>query len=361
MRRRFFILGICIFFITVILTGCSANINIVNNPEKEEKNENSSEENVQKALSETEGFDDDFYYSDSKYSSSYIDLGDKYYYIIYGLDDDQNVTWTYETKIQDVNTYTNYINSYDEELVFVIEDGTLIALDMDSGEVLWRLENENLVNNDYYVRDNGNIDIIYGEDTKKYISVDKEGNVVNRVNLAEYGPDLSDSYWFNYENESEIVITASDAEDYREKMKVKINVDTSEVSVEKYEYTDVTEDILVGKSISNGFYESYFFNSDGTVVISRDDYYEKFSVIRYTGTWKIEDGMLKIHANEAVVAYNGDYITNEDGTQVMVNYEEKSMPANFERESSIYYCPNYNGQEKIYLDGEFYSFLEAVG
>lgn len=360
MRIKIFILGIFIFIISASLTGCTTNINDSKNNQIE-NNTSNNEFDIKKTQTDIEE-SEEMYYENSKYSYSYIDLGNKYYTIIYGLDDNQNITWTYETPIANSEEYSIWVDSYNDELIYVINAGTLFALDMESGEVKWRVEDENIVNSDYVVREDGTMDIIFGvEDAKRFISVDKNGTVLKNMDLSKYNSEVSDVFWFNNFQENELVLIASANDDFRDKLKVKINLDNYEVNLEKYEYKDVTEDLLIGKTISNGYYESYFFNSDGTVVISRDDFYEKFSVIRYTGTWKLEDGMLKIKTTEAVVAYNGDYITDVDGKQALVNYDEKSVPADIERECIIYYCPNYQGSEKIYLDGEFYSFLEPVG
>lgn len=359
MKVRFFILGIFIFFISVILTGCTANINVSDNSQQE--NDTSINEfNIKNAQTDMEEYED-IDYEDTKFSYSYIDLGSKFYNIIYGLDDNQNVTWTYETPIASSEENTSWIDSYNNELIYVIDAGSLYALDMESGEVKWRVEDENIIKADYSIREDGTIDIIFGEEAKRFIRVDKNGTILKNMDLSKYTSEVSDVFWLNNFQENEAILVASDNNDFRDKLKIRINLDNYEVTLEKIEYQDVTSDLLVGKTISNEYYGSYLFNADGTIVISRDDSYEKFSIIRYTGTWTLEDGVLKINANEAVIAYNGDYITNEDGEKVLVNYDEKSVPVDKERESSIYYCPNYQGEEKIYLYGDFYSFLEPVG
>ena len=358
MKLRVFILGCIIFFISIILTGCTANINITSDTNKTEDKVSSDEEFETEECFEITDEEDCF--EEEKYQSVYIDLGDKYYNIIYGLDENKNATWTYETAISEIDKYATSINQYKDELIYVIDNGILLALDMESGEVLWRLENEELVNVDCLVRKNGIIDCVYGEKSKLFMSVDTAGNVLKKIDLSEYNTEENEIFWFDYFQENEVVITTSNAEDFRDDMKIKIDLNTYEVSFEKYEYNEVTEDLLAGKIISNECYESYIFNNDGTVVIQRDDIYEKFCLIRLNGTWKLEDGMLKIHVNEAVVAYNATVDTNENGDNILVDYQEKVVPANFERDGVIYYCPNYEGEPKIYLDGSFLKYIEAV-
>ena len=359
MKIKFCILGMVIILFSLFLTGCTETINVTNNKNVQEND--TKNEFVSKKIQADNEECEDMYYEDSKFSYSYIDLGNKYYNIIYGLDDNQNVTWTYETKILNSDEYSIWVDSYNDELIYVIDAGTLFALDMESGEVKWRVEDEKIVNADYCVRENGIIDIIFGENSKRFISVDKDGTVLKNMDLSKYNSEVSDVYWFNSFQENELIITASTNDDFRDRLKLKINLDNYEVNMEKYEYNVVTEDLLVGKTISCGYYESYFFNNDGTVVISRNDLLERFSVIRYNGTWKLEDGMLKINVNEAVIAYDGDYEINQDGERILVNYTEKVMEANFDRESTIYYCPNYDGEDCIYIDGEFYKYIDPVG
>ena len=118
--RKIFILS-AIIFICFGLTGCALNFE-KENKEKLAKVEDNREVVIEdmsedEYLAEEEGFEY------SKINFSNIDLGNSYYYIIYGEDEDYNTVWTYETEQTRYteNTVTDYLGSYNEQVVYLIE------------------------------------------------------------------------------------------------------------------------------------------------------------------------------------------------------------------------------------------------
>lgn len=355
--------NICFFSVLIIcmclfLTGCTVNFNVNNGKE------NNVQNNVENELELLDGCEDIYYYNE-KVQASYVDLGSKYYYVIYENDDTTDYSWTYETELTENDNYSGMIDVYNDEIVYIVDNGKLLALSIENADILWKIDDENLINPYFQVRENGIIDIVFDDnESQKFISVDSTGNILKKIDISEYKEDLENVYWFtefDYDANVFSVIAASNDSFYNE-MKININLDNYKVEVKKYEYQKITADMLIGKTLFSEYNDTLYFNSDGTITISQNgDVYDKYSIIRYNGTWNVDDGILKIKSTEVVVAYDGYYDEGENGERVLAGYEEKVVPADREEEKEAYYCADYDGKEYVFLDSMIYELVEPKG
>lgn len=320
--------------------------------------------------------DDSFYTVDDRVSWSHIDLGNNYYFVIYGYDEDGNTTWTYETEkcvyTEDMMT-TTYLGCYDKAVVFVVDNGKIVALDYDEGTILWKFDDSLIINPLYDMRDDGVLYVVYNDNTSsksniRLLIIDIEGNIIAAKNLGKENSELANKLtneFFIEFNEDEIALLhykEDSQEFFIEDSIIHISLKDYSVNVEELETKNVKKEDLIGKTLIADFGSMYYFNKDGTYQeITDSNYIEKYTVLRKSGTWSIKNDVIKLTVTDEVIAEGGHY-EYDSGDRILVDYEEKNISVNNEEyEYQIIYYPNYRGQEMIMLDGMWYSLVEPVG
>ena len=309
-------------------------------------------------------------YEESRVQYSYIDLGNSYYIIVYGHDEFGNTTWEYETEKSFYTEFraTEYLGDYNNQVVYLIDNGKLICLDVETGNINWGIEDDVLILDPYYeIRyETGNLYMVYGETLTQFLAVDMNGNVLARKDLASYEQELESipsANWRVEFEETEIrMIGATEYENYREWL-VKINLEDYSVSVKEIEHQAATKQVLNDKTLFYEYGETYYLNSDGTFeYYTNNDWIDKYSTIRESGTWKLENGKLKFHFTEEVIAEGGHYEYDSEGISYLVDWSEKSVPIDNEIVfEEVRYYPDYAGREMIGLNEILFEILEPVG
>jgi len=365
MRKR--LLFCCILFILtcLILTGCSINVNVNEGKEKKSsKDSNDKETREVASLLTEEQFD--YYYDNVDYS--YIDLGDQYYLIVFGNDDDGYTTWTYETEKtnQFFESTTEYLGCYNDKVVYLLDNGKIVFLNAKNGKCIFSYEDSSIVNYWYSINyDNGNIYFLYNENYTSFLALDKHGNILQSIDLTEYDTELNDIFdmdWnIDFGEFEEITMIGTSEEDNSKKM-IKIDLQDFDVSTTNIEYSQMSEDTIAGKTIMFEYsYEIYYFNEDGTFEeVFNSDYINKYSVLRYKGNWHIDGDWLVLDVTEIVLEDGGHYEYN-DYERLLVDSEEKTIPVNKTYSYYVVYYPDYDGKECVSLDGMLYNIVEPVG
>lgn len=361
MKKRVFLCSILLACLCLILMGCDINVNL--NSEKKDKK--SDKESIRSGALETEEYE--YYYSNVDYS--YIDLGNEYYIIVFGNDDDGYTTWTYETEktYHYDETITEYLGCYDDKIVYILDNGIITLLNAKNGECIFRHDTQ-ILTHPYYDIDytSGKAYFFLNDNYTEFLALDKKGNILQDIDLAEYDSELnsipSANWNIDFGEENEIkMIGATEAEDYKEKL-VKINLKNFEVTVQNIEHEEPTENTFSEKAIVHEYsQETYYFNEDGTFEqLPNFDYLSKYGVLRYKGNWSIDGNLLVLDVTEVVIADGGHYEYSKE-ERSFVDYEEKSIPAEMSYVYLLRYYPDYDGKECISLDGMLYEILEPVG
>lgn len=111
--------------------------------------------------------------------------------IVKGLDSNNNVIWTYETKEVYVAQYENleYFGENNKK-VYLNEEGTIIALDKNTGKVLWK-NDEYKASGSIYTFDKDGILYLAAPTSPSLFAVDKNGKTF--VRISEIDPEYL--YW----------------------------------------------------------------------------------------------------------------------------------------------------------------------
>ena len=362
MKKRVFLCSILLACLCLILMGCDINVNV--NDEKKEKDSN-------KENSKTSAFgfeDEEYYYSSVDYS--YIDLGDQYYIIVFGNDDDGYTTWTYETEITERynDIITEYMGCYNDKIVYLLDNGIITLLNAKNGECIYRHDTQILTYPYYDINyTNGKAYFFLNDNCTEFLALDKKGNVLKNIDLAEYDSELNsisrDNWNIEFQEDDEIIkmIGSTEDEGYKEKI-VQLNLHNFEVSVDNIEHDEPTKDTFIGKALVHEYSsEMYYFNADGTFEQTVSLGFPcKYGVLRYRGNWEIDGELLVLNINEVIIADGGHYEYSNNETN-LVDYEEKSIPANMSYVYVLRYYPDYDGKEFISLDGMLYEIVAPVG
>lgn len=232
------------------------------------------------------------------------------YAILTGVDDSGNVIWTYQTdKYMGADLdRVNEIAIRDGRYYFV-EDGTIIALNISDGTVIWKNDSFSGGSPSFTFGDDGTLYICgyYGPD---FLAVDKDGNTLKRIDSFD-----SDYFWpyqIDYLG-NRIAITFEGCTDWTvSQTKFCVNLDDFSYYKEESQYEDnsVTGQKEHGNpniiaQISNTFPDSYPYTShllvtldDGIIVGEVSDY----------------------NSNSYGVIEMGD-LTNDGQDEILVNVE----------------------------------------
>lgn len=365
MKKKIVFLSLIAILICLVLTGCDVNIN-VKDDEEASKEKNSSRNRKATFMEEEE----EFYYSKVNYS--FIDLGDRYYIVIYGNDEEGHTTWEYETEKMSYEEYvvTDYMGNYKDEVIFILENGTIKLLNADSGEVITSLEEE-FVAGPYYQLDyeKGILHLVYGENLTNYLAINTKGKILKKIDLSEYNSLISSIPSANWnisfdtwENNELKMIGATEWENYKEVL-VKIDLNTYDVTASELVQEPLTREVISGKALYyENAYENYYFNEDGTFDVTYNNgYVDKFSVIRREGTWKVEENNLILHVDKIVLTDGGYYQDDDELGRILVDYNEKEILADCDWFFITQYYPDYDGKEMVSMDETLYELLEPVG
>ena len=362
MKKKVLFCSILFILTCLILTGCDINVNV-----NEEKGRKTSKDEETREVSSLLAEDQFEYYYD-KVDYSYIDLGDQYYLIIFGNDDDGYTTWTYETEKtnQFFESATEYLGCYKNKVVYLLDNGRIVFLNAKNGECIFSYEDDSIENYWYSINyDNGNVYFLYNENYTNFLALDKHGNVLQSIDLTEYDTELAYLVGMDWNIDfgefEEMKMIGTNEENYKEKM-VKIDLQDFEVSVKNIEHSQVTKDKLAGKTVMFEYsYEIYYFNEDGTFEeVFTSDYLNKYSVLRYKGNWYIDNDWLILDITEIVLVDGGHYQYDEY-ERVLVDYDEKIIPVDKTYSYYVVYYPDYDGKECVTLDGMLYNMVEPVG
>lgn len=210
-KKKSLILVGLLIVLMICLTGCGTKEIIIKNVDKDEEiakielnvNEaalkgeldNVSDSNNAK-INNSNSEENEFIINENSSNNEVVkvDCVDIYaeerYLIIYGYDKNANIVWQYKTPIESpVPQFTNleYIGTYEYELVYVNEFGTIKALDFQTGEVLFS-------NNEYqdgqsvsHIDLNGNL-YLYGSYKLEDVVfiMDKEGKNIKKIDISKY-------------------------------------------------------------------------------------------------------------------------------------------------------------------------------
>ncbi len=165
---KIFTLSSILLLSIVLLTGCNINISINNTPSPEPEKVPATK--ISKELKHDEDT--------------------KHYMVITGLDDKDNVVWTYTTQKDYAGQYENIelISETDEQLL-LNEAGTITALDKKYGTVIW-MNNEYKGSETLFTTDSEGY-IYLTSNTKPYLFVlTPEGKTLKKIEKIE-DPDLT--------------------------------------------------------------------------------------------------------------------------------------------------------------------------
>ena len=363
MKKKLLFCSILFVLTCLVLTGCDINVNV--NGEKEEKTSKKEKTKEVSSLS-TDGYEFEYYHETVDYS--YIDIGDQYYLIIFGNDDDGYTTWAYET--EKTNHFdegiTEFLGCYNEKVVYILDNGKIVFLNAKTGECIFSYDDCYVTNPWYSINyENGDIYFLFQENYTDFLALDKRGNVLKKLDLTEYDAELENFPSMNWSIDfgefEEVKMIGNNEEDYPEKL-IKINLQDFEVFVTNIERSQITENRLVGKVLTLEYsYEMYCFNEDGTFEeVFNFDYMNKYSVLRYKGNWYIDGNWLVLDITEMVLADGGHYEYSEYD-RLLVDYEEEIIPINKTYSYDVVYYPDYDGKECVSLDGMLYNIVEPVG
>lgn len=380
MKRKLLMFGILFAIMCMSLTGCTIQLDDediqtfdkVKDMTNITLNGNAvsiSTDEVVNELDYTRYYPVEDYYEEPRVQFSHIDLGNSYYIIVYGHDDFGNTTWTYETEktLYTENSTTEYLGDYNNQVVYLLDNGRLITLDVDTGDIKWEVSNSFFVSPYHFINDNGNLYLVFGETLTEFMALDINGNVLANIDLTDYESQLasipSANWMVDFYDDSNItMIGASEAENYREWI-VKIDLYDYSVEVNEIKHKELTAKEITEKTLYAEYGESYYFNNDGTFQeYFNRDWIDKYSTLSYSGTWKIENGKLILNTTEEIIAEGGHYEPDyEYGGNILVDYDEKSVPIDMETIFETTYYPDYDGKEMVRLDELLYEVLEPVG
>ena len=396
MKRKIIIYGVLLIVMSLGLTGCSIQLDdgdvetikkIKDNTNITVNGKNIDIDNVENLITndgnENNVTDGDYnpIEEDSRVQVSYMDMGNSFYIIVYGHDEQGNTTWTYETEkvIYDENakdTVTNYMGTYNDETTYLIDNGVIKILNANDGKEIYSSNKKYSLNQAFYMVDqeNGELRMFYGSALDGFLVLDKKGNIKADVDLKKYEKDFKDipNYGWSADYDSEKITMIGSTidwddeiedldEEYKEWL-LNIDLNTYEVSVKEIKHEDVKTDMLKGKVLFCEYGHTYYFGEDGTFMENfENDYIDKYSTLRYNGIWKIENNHIKLKYTEEIVAEGGHYEYEEYNNKYLVDYDEKSIPTNREDEFSIKYYKDYKGKEMISLNRELFEITEPVG
>lgn len=206
------------------------------------------------------------------------------YAILTGADDSGNIIWTYQTdKYMGVDLDRVSEIAIRDGRYYFVEDGTIIALNISDGTVIWKNDSFSGGSPSFTFGDDGTLYICgyYGPD---FLAVDKDGNTLKRIDSFD-----SDYFWpYQIDNlGNRIAITFEGCTDWIvSQTEFCVNLDDFSYYKEESQYEDnsITGQKEHGNSniiaqISNTFPDSFPYTShllvtldDGTIVGEVSDY-----------------------------------------------------------------------------------------
>ena len=162
----------------ILLTGCDINISI--NENKTQTEAKQSIENEKQGKSKTEKPSVEEITSEIQHEED-----TKHYMIITALDKNKNIVWKYETAKDYVAQYdTIELFGENNNIVYLNELGTIIALEKETGNVLWKNDEYKGVGS-YYVFDEDGYLYLTSTTSPRLFVVSPEGKTVNKISLLE--------------------------------------------------------------------------------------------------------------------------------------------------------------------------------
>lgn len=365
MKKKLLFLSMIFVCICLILTGCE---NAEEEDEEEKVSKKSRRNNVEEMVSNEEEYYDYYY---TPIDAAHIELGDEFYIVVYRTDDDGNTIWEYETTRTPYYTAdltTEFLGVYNDEVVYLVDNGDFKILDAKTGKVKNTFDSRNISNTYYNINyDNGNVYILYGYNCTDLLVFDKEGEILKDIDLKEYDEELeyvgTDEWRIEFGDDNILKMAEISENENSTSKIIKVDLTSFDVSIENPEQQALSADMLYGKAIKYEYSDDiYYFYEDGTFEqIFDSNYAYKYSTLRQKGTWQLDENILILDVNEIVIARDGHFEYDENDYRILVDYEEQELAANVSQVYFIKYYPEYEGEEKIMLDGVLYNMLTPVG